>query len=152
MLSRLSRLTSVVVAAASALLAAARRGVRLLLAAAAAPIVVVVVVVALQDLLAELLLSLVDVRVQLVAVLPNRELLVVVNRNVDLPRANRLVVRVVELRHVRVAQRLVCRQPLVRVELKQVTQKVQRVVRSRWEHVAQAAGLARGQRLEHGLG
>lgn len=145
--------TGVVVAAAasSSLLAAARRGVRLLLLCTT-PVVVVIVVVTLKNFLAELLLSLVDVRVQLVAVLPDRELLVVVNWNVNLARADRLVIRVVELGNVGVAEGLVSRQSLGRVKLKQVTQKIQRVVGSRWEHVAQAAGLARRQRLEHGLG
>jgi len=105
---------------ATARLAARRRGVRLLLA----PVVVVVVLVALQNLLAELLLPLVDIGVEFVAVLSDRELLVVVNGNLDLSRAVRLVVGVVELGHVGMAESLLSSQALTRVELKQVTQKI----------------------------
>jgi hypothetical protein len=89
--------------------------VRLLLLAS---IVVVVVVVALEDLLAQFLLTLVDIRVEFVAVLADREFLVVVNRDHDLARANGLVVRVVELGHVGVAKSLVRRKAFGRVKLK----------------------------------
>lgn len=61
-----------------------------------------------------------DVRVQLVPVLTNRELLVVVDRDLDLLRAVRLVVRVVELSHILVFQRLFCGQTLVRVKHQQL--------------------------------
>ena len=66
-------------------------------------VVVVVVVVALQDSLPQLLLSPVDVRIQLVAVLADRKLLVVIDRDVDATCANWLVLWVVELCHVRMA-------------------------------------------------
>jgi len=73
-----------------------------------------------KDLFAQLLLSLVDVCVQFVAVLSDRELLVVVDRDVDLPRANWLVIWVVELRHVRVAKGLLGGETLSWVELQKV--------------------------------
>ena len=84
------------------------------------PVIVVVVVVGLKDALPQFLLPPVDIRVQLVAVFANRELLVVVNRNVDSARTHRLVLRVMELSHVGVSQRLLCRQSSVRVEMQQV--------------------------------
>lgn len=73
-----------------------------------------------RTLLAQFLLPLVDVRVQLVPVLPDRELLVVVDGDLDFLRAVGLVVRVVELGHVLVFQRLFRSQPLVRVEHQQL--------------------------------
>ncbi len=75
-----------------------------------------------QYLLSKFLLAFVDISVELVSVFSNRELLVVINRNVDLLRANRLVLGVVELRYVRVTQGLLRSQALVRVELKEVLQ------------------------------
>ena len=53
-----------------------------------------------EDALSELLLSAVDVSVQLVAILANRELLVVIDWNVDATRAHWLVLWVVELSHI----------------------------------------------------
>ena len=83
-------------------------------------IVVVVVVVGLKDALPQFLLPPVDIRVQLVAVFANRELLVVVDGNVDTASAHRLVLRVMELSHVGVSQSLFCRQTSVRVEMQKV--------------------------------
>jgi hypothetical protein len=97
--------------------------------------VVVVIVMALQNLLAEFLLALVDIRVELVAVLTDRELLVIINWNLDLARANWLVVGVVELGHVGVSQGLLCSQALVGVELQEASQKVEGIIRSSWEHI-----------------
>ena len=114
-----------------------------------AVVVVVVVVVALQDALPQLLLSPVDVRVQLVAVLADRKLLVVIDRDVDTARAHRLILRVVELCHVRVAQRLFSRQAPIRVELQQVAQQVKCIIARRREQVTQSARLGRWQRLKH---
>lgn len=54
-------------------------------------LVVVVVVVALEQFFAQFLLSFVDVLVQFVAVLTNREFLIVINRDVDLALAVGLV-------------------------------------------------------------
>ena len=91
-------------------------------------VVVVVVVVGLQDLLAQLLLSFVDVRVQFVSVLSDRELLVVIDWNVNLPSADWLILRVVELGHIWVAQSLFCGQSSIWIELQQVAEKIQSVV------------------------
>ena len=72
-------------------------------------IVVVVIVVRLQDALPQLFLPSVDIRVQLVAVLANRELRIVINGDVDAARAHRLVFRVVELGYVGVLKGLLRR-------------------------------------------
>lgn len=80
-------------------------------------VVVIVVVVGLQDAFSEFLLAPVDVRVQFVAVLPNRKLLIVVDGDVDASSADRLVLWVVELCHIRVPQGLLCCQSALRVEL-----------------------------------
>ena len=69
----------------------------------AAALVVVVVLVRLQRLLPQFLLALVNVRVELVAVLSNRKLLVVIDWDHDLACAHWLIVRIVELGHVRVS-------------------------------------------------
>lgn len=63
-------------------------------------LIVVVVVVRSEDLLSKFLLALVDVCIQFVAVLPDRELLVVVDGDVNLAGTNWLVVGVMELGHV----------------------------------------------------
>ena len=92
----------------------------LLLLAAGASVwtwVVVVVVVWLDNLLSQLLFAFVDVGVEFVAVLPNRKLLVVVDWDVNFPVAVGLVLRIVELGHIRVSQRLLCGQSLVWIEL-----------------------------------
>lgn len=65
-------------------------------------LILIVVVVALQQFLPEHLLPVVDILVQLVAVLADRELLVVIDRDSNAPLAVGLVVRRVELRDVRV--------------------------------------------------
>ena len=90
-----------------------------------------------QDLLTHLLLSLVDVRIQLVSVLTDGELLVVVNWNEDLLCANWLLVWVVELSHVRMLQCLLCGQTFPWVELQKILQEINSVIRGRWEHVSQ---------------
>jgi len=70
-----------------------------------------------QDLLSHLLLSLVDIRVEFVSVLSNRELLVVVNWDEDLLSADWLFIWVVELGHVRVLKGLLGGESLSWVEL-----------------------------------
>jgi hypothetical protein len=51
----------------------------------------------LENFFPELFFSLVDISVQFVSVLPDRELLIVVYRDLDFPVAVRLVIGVVEL-------------------------------------------------------
>lgn len=82
----------------------------------------------LQYLLSKFLLAFVDISVELVAVLPDGELLVVVDRDVNFLGAHRLVLRVVELRDVGVSEGLLCGQTLVRVEMEQRLQEVEGVV------------------------
>jgi hypothetical protein len=81
-----------------------------------------------KDFLPHLLLPLVDVRVQLVSVLSNREFLVVVNWDEDFLRANWLLVGVVELSYIWMLESLLSCKPLVWVELKKVFQQVDGVV------------------------
>ena len=101
------------------------------------------------DLFAELLLSLMYVGVQLVSVLPDRELRVVVDRDVDPPVADWFVVRVVELGDIRVPQGLLGGQALGGIELEEVTDQVDSLIRGAWEHVTDSLLLGWGQRLEH---
>ena len=77
----------------------------------------VVSLVLCQDLFPHFLLSLVDVRIELVPVLSDRELLVIVNWDKDFLSADWFFVWVVELGHVRVLQCLLSRQSLSWVEL-----------------------------------
>jgi hypothetical protein len=70
-----------------------------------------------QDFLSHLLLSFVDIRVELVPIFFDRELLVIVNGNENLLCANWLLVGVVELRNVWVLECLLNCQSLVWVEL-----------------------------------
>ncbi len=77
------------------------------LGSASTVVVVVIIVVGLQDTLSQLLLSAVDVCIQFVTVFPDRELLVVVDWDVDAPRAHWLVLRVVELGHIGMSQSLI---------------------------------------------
>ena len=78
----------------------------------------------LKYLLSEFLLALVDISIELVTVFANRELLVVVNGNVNFLAANRLILRVVELRNIGVSQGLFRRESLMRVEVEQALKKV----------------------------
>jgi len=104
-------------------------------------VVVVVVVMGLEDFLAQLLLPLVDICIQFISVLTDREFLIVVDRNINLPRANWLVFGVVELGNISVSQSLFSRESSVWVELKKVAEEVQSIVRSSWEHVSQPSWL-----------
>ena len=65
--------------------------------------VLLLVVVRLHDLLAQLFLSLMDISVKFVPVFSNRELLVVINRDVDFPITDWLIIWVVELSNVGVS-------------------------------------------------
>lgn len=67
---------------------------------------VVVVMVTLEKFLAELLLAFVNILIKSVTVFTDRELLVIVNRDMDLLLTDRFVLRAVELCHVRVSQSL----------------------------------------------
>ena len=78
--------------------------------------------VGLEDSLPQLLLATVDVCVQLVSVLADREFLIVINRDVNAARTHGLILRVVELRYVRMSKGLFCRQSSVWVELEELSQ------------------------------
>ena len=74
----------------------------------------------LQNLLPQLLLSFVDIRIELVAILSDWEFLVVINRNEDLFLAFGFILGVVELGHIWMLQGLLCSKPLTRIELEQI--------------------------------
>ena len=78
--------------------------------------------VGLEDSLPQLLLATVDVCVQLVSVLADRELLIVIDRDVDAARTHGLILRIMELRDIWVSQSLFCRQSSVGVELEELSQ------------------------------
>ena len=59
--------------------------------------------VRLHDLFAQLFLSLVDISVEFIPILSNRELLVVINRDVNFPVTDWLIIWVVELSNVGVS-------------------------------------------------
>ena len=99
-------------------------------------VVVVVVVVGLQDFLAQLFLSLVDICVEFVSVLSDREFLIVVDWNVDLPVADWLIFWVVELSHVGMSEGLICGQSSIWIELEQVAEEIEGVIRSSREHIS----------------
>ena len=105
-----------------------------------------------QDLLAEFLLALVDIRVKLVTVLSNGKLLIVVNGNENLLLAVWLFIGVVELGYIGVLQSLCSRHSLVGIKLKEVPDHVKGIVRCSGEHVAQLLWLGGREALEHCLG
>lgn len=74
--------------------------------AALPPHLLVVRLVLRQNLLPHLLLALVDIRIELVAILLDRELLIIIDRNEDLLGAYGLLLRVVELGHIWMLQGL----------------------------------------------
>ena len=82
----------------------------------------------LKDLLSKFLLALVDISVELVTIFADRELLIIINRDINLLAAHRLILRIVELRHIGMSQRLFSSKSLVRVEVQEALEKVQRIV------------------------
>ena len=62
-----------------------------------------------ENLLSHLLLSLVDIRIELVSIFSDREFLVVIDRNENLFVTIWLFLRIMELSHVRVLQNLLSR-------------------------------------------
>ena len=93
--------------------------------AALATHLLVVGLVLRQNLFPHLLFALVDIRVQLVPILLDREFLIIVNRDKDLLSADGLLLRVVELSYVWVLQCLLCSEPLIWIELQKVLQQIQ---------------------------
>ena len=82
----------------------------------------------LKDLLSKLLLALVDISVELVTIFADRKLLIIINRDINLLSAHRLILRIVELRYIGMSQRLFGGKSLVRVEVQDALEKVQRIV------------------------
>lgn len=82
----------------------------------------------LKDLLSKFLLALVDISVELVTIFADRELLIIINRDINLLAAHRLILRIVELRYIGMSQRLFGGKSLVRVEVQEALEKVQRIV------------------------
>lgn len=77
-----------------------------------------------------------NICVEFVTVLSDREFLIVVNWNVDLSSTDGLILRVVELSYIGVSQCLLCGQSPVWVKLEQVAEKIKCVVGSSWEHIS----------------
>lgn len=92
-----------------------------------------------------------DIRVKLVSVLPDCELLVIIDWNIDLACAIRFVIRIVELGDIRVSESLLCSQSFIWVELEQVFHQVKSVVASSREHIAESLVFCRWQGLKHSL-
>lgn len=92
-----------------------------------------------------------NILVQLVSVLSDREFLVVVDRNVNFFSADRFFVWVVELGYVRMLQCLISCQPFVGVELKKIFEQVKGFRRSSWEHVFEFPWLGWWKTFKHGL-
>ena len=90
-----------------------------------------------------------DVGVEFVSVFPDREFLVVVNGDVDSPVADWFVFRVVELSDVGMSQCLLSAQTLSWVELQQIADQIQSIVRSSREHVTKASCLGWWERFKH---
>ena len=105
-----------------------------------------------QQLLSHFLLTLVDIRIELVSVFSDREFLVVIDRYEDLLRAVWFLVWVVELSNVRMLKSLFSGESLVGVELQKALEKVKGIVGCGWEHVSKFLWLGRWQTLQHGLG
>ena len=82
----------------------------------------------LKDLLSKFLLALVDISVELVTIFADRKLLIIINRDIYLLAAHRLILRIVELRYIGMSQRLFGGKSLVRVEVQEALEKVQRIV------------------------
>jgi len=80
----------------------------------------------------------VDIRVKLVSVLPDCELLVVVNRDVDLASTVRFIIRVVELGHIRVSKGLFGGQSFIWVELEQAFHQIKSIIAGCREHVSKS--------------
>ena len=81
-----------------------------------------------EDLFSHFLLSLVDIRIELVSVFSDREFLVVINRNENLFLTNWLLLRIMELSHVWVLQSLLSGKSLGWIELEEVSQEIKSVV------------------------
>ena len=75
-----------------------------------------------QNLLTHLLFPLVNIRIKLVSVLFDGELLIIVDRNHNLLGTYWLFLGVVELGHIRMLQRLLSCQAFIWVELQQILQ------------------------------
>ena len=88
-----------------------------------------------QDFLPHLLLSFVDIRIELVSIFFNRKLLVIINGNENLLCANWFFIRVVELRNVWMLECLLNCQSLVWVELEKLLQQIKSFFGGGREHV-----------------
>jgi len=89
-----------------------------------------------QNLLTHLLLAFVDVRVKFVAVLLDRELLIIIDGNEDLLRAYWFFLWVMELCYIRMLQGLLRCESFVWIKLKQILEKVKSLFRCSREHVS----------------
>ena len=78
--------------------------------------------------------------------------MVIIYGNIYLLSADRLIIWVVELCYIGMFQSLLSSESLAWVELEQISQQVQGIITSSWEHISQLLGLRDVQGLQHGLG
>ena len=93
-----------------------------------ASVVIKALVMRLKNLLPKFNLAHLDIRLELFTILLDRELLIKINRDINLLAAHQLIFRIVELRYIVMSQCLFGGKYLVRVELQEALQKVQRIV------------------------
>ena len=105
-----------------------------------------------QQLLSHFLLTLVDIRIELVSVFSDREFLVVIDGYKDLLGAVWFLVWVMELSNVRMLKSLFSGESLVRIELQKALEKVKGIIGRSWEHVSKFLWFSWWQTLQHGLG
>ena len=114
-------------------------------------IVIVVVVVRLKDLLPLFFLIPVNVWVQFISIFPDRELLVVINRDVNLLGTDWFIVGVVELSDIWMLQSLLSCESFARVKLHQILEQIDGVVAGSGEDVSNSPGLGGRQWIQHRL-
>ena len=96
-----------------------------------------------EDLLSHFFLAFMDIRIELVTILLDGELLIVIDWNKDFLGANWFLLGIMELLDVWVLQSLLSRKTFIRIELKKVFQKIKGFFRSSWEHISQLLWFSR---------
>jgi len=77
-----------------------------------------------EDLLSHFFLAFMDIRIELVTILLDGELLVVINWNEDFLSAHWFLLGIMELLHIWMLQSLLSRESFIWIELEQVFQKI----------------------------
>ena len=90
-----------------------------------------------EDLLSHFFLAFMDIRIELVTILLDGELLVVINWNEDFLSAHWFLLGIMELLHIWMLQSLLSRESFIWIELEQVFQKIKGFFRCCREHISQ---------------